>query len=237
MSLPVSHPTLRAQNSPGREQGARGKDTPVGRTYDTIDASIQKWLDKQPMFFVATAPNDPEGHVNVSPKGGAGVFRVLDERTIAYVDLVGSGAETVAHLQENGRVVVMFCAFTGAPKIMRFHGTGRSIPEDTPEYAELLTGFTLDDAQCPLARGIVVVDVTRISDSCGFGVPRMEMVAERDQLLRWSENKLEKDGPEWKARYMAANNTASIDGLPGYDADRDLVAAEMAALSSGGKAL
>ncbi|MCA9863366.1 MAG: pyridoxamine 5'-phosphate oxidase family protein [Thermomicrobiales bacterium] len=209
----------------------------MGRTYDTIDATIQKWLAKQPMFFVATAPNDPEGHVNVSPKGGAGVFRVLDEQTIAYVDLVGSGAETVAHLQENGRIVVMFCAFTGAPKVMRFHGTGRSIPEDTPEYRELLTGFTLDDAQRPLARGIVVVDVTRISDSCGFGVPRMEMVAERDQLLRWSENKLEKDGPDWKARYMAANNTASVDGLPAYEVDRELVAVEMAALSSEGKAL
>lgn len=209
----------------------------MGRTYDTIDPSIQAWLDKQPMFFVATAPNDPAGHINVSPKGGAGVFRVLDKRTIAYVDLVGSGTETVAHLQENGRIVVMFCAFTGAPKIMRFHGAGRSIPEDTPEYRDLLAGFALEDAQRPLARGIVVVDVSRISDSCGFGVPRMEMVAERDQLLRWSENKLEKDGPDWKARYMAANNTASIDGLPGYNADRDLVAAELAALSSKGKAL
>jgi hypothetical protein len=228
---------LRAQNVAGRERGARGKDTPVGRTYDTIDASIQTWLVKQPMFFVATAPNDPEGHVNVSPKGGAGVFRVLDDQTIAYVDLVGSGAETVAHLQENGRIVVMFCAFAGAPKIMRFHGTGRSILEDTPEYRDLLAGFTLDDAQRPLARGIVVVDVSRISDSCGFGVPRMEMVAEREQLLRWSENKLEKDGPDWKARYMAANNTASIDGLPGYEPDRELVAAERASLSSEGKAL
>ena len=209
----------------------------MGRTYDTIDPSIQKWLEKQPMFFVATAPNDPAGHVNVSPKGGAGVFRVLDAQTIAYVDLVGSGAETVSHLQENGRIVVMFCAFTGAPKIMRFHGAGRSIPEDAPEYRELLAGFTLDDEQRPLARGIVVVEVTRISDSCGFGVPRMEMVAERDQLLRWSETRLEKDGPDWKARYMAANNTASIDGLPGYDADRDLAATEMAALSSEGRAL
>ncbi len=209
----------------------------MGRTYDSIDASIQTWLEKQPMFFVATAPNDPDGHVNVSPKGGAGVFRVLDERTVAYVDLVGSGAETVAHLQENGRIVVMFCAFAGAPKIMRFHGVGRSIPEDTPEYRALLAGFTLNDEHRPLARGIVVVDVSRISDSCGFGTPRMEMVAERDQLLRWSENKREKDGPDWKARYMAANNAASIDGIPAYDADRELVAADMAALSSEGRAL
>ncbi|MFT4039347.1 MAG: pyridoxamine 5'-phosphate oxidase family protein [Thermomicrobiales bacterium] len=209
----------------------------MGRTYDTIDASIQRWLDKQVMFFVATAPNDPAGHVNVSPKGGAGMFRVLGPQTIAFVDLVGSGAETVSHLQENGRIVVMFCAFTGAPKIMRFHGVGRSIPEDSPEYADLLAGFTLDDAQRPLARGVIMVEVSRISDSCGFGVPRMDMVAERDQLLRWSEHKAEEEGPDWKARYMAANNTASIDGLPGYEADRELVATEMAALSSEGRAL
>lgn len=209
----------------------------MGRTYDTIDATIQKWLAKQPMFFVATAPNDPNGRVNVSPKGGAGAFRVLDPHTMAYVDLVGSGAETVAHLQENGRIVVMFCAFTGAPKVMRFHGTGRSIPEDAPEYSALLAGFALDDEQRPLARGIVLVEVTRISDSCGFGVPRMEMVAERDQLLRWSRHQEESEGPDWKARYMAANNTASIDGLPGYDIDRALAATEVAALSSEGRAL
>ncbi|MCA9877578.1 MAG: pyridoxamine 5'-phosphate oxidase family protein [Thermomicrobiales bacterium] len=209
----------------------------MGRTYDSIDDSIQKWLAKQPMFFIATAPNDPNGRVNVSPKGGAGVFRVLGPHTMAYVDLVGSGAETVAHLQENGRIVVMFCAFTGAPKIMRFHGTGRSIPEDAPEYPSLLAGFTLDDEQRPLARGIVQVEVTRISDSCGFGVPRMEMVSERDQLLRWSRHQEESEGPDWKARYMAANNTASIDGLPGYDIDRALDNAEVAALSSEGRAL
>ena len=189
----------------------------MGRIYDTIDDSLQQWLTKQPMFFVATAPNDPAGHVNVSPKGGSGVFRVLGPRQVAYVDLIGSGAETVAHLQENGRIVVMFCAFAGPPKIVRLHGQGRSIPDDDPEFAALLPEFALDAWQRPLARGIVSVEVTRISDSCGFGVPRMDLVAERDQLPRWSEQQRAKNGDAWMARYMAANNTVSIDGLPGYE--------------------
>ncbi len=189
----------------------------MGRIYETIDESMQQWLNQQPMFFVATAPDDPAGHVNLSPKGGAGVFRVLGPRQVAYVDLVGSGVETVAHLQENGRIVVMFCAFAGPPKIVRFHGQGRSVPEDDPEYAALLASFSLDDEQRPLARGVVVIDVTRISDSCGFGVPRMDLVADRDQLLRWSETQQAKNGDAWKARYMAAKNAESIDGLPGYE--------------------
>lgn len=209
----------------------------MGRVYDAIDDSLRQWLAKQPMFFVATAPNDPDGHVNVSPKGGAGVFRILGPHRVAYVDLVGSGAETVAHLQENGRIAVMFCAFAGPPKIVRLHGQGRSVPEDDPEYAALLPGFPLDDEQRPLARGIVVVDVTRISDSCGFGVPRMEMVAERDQLLRWSEKQQARNGDQWKSRYMAANNALSIDGLPGYEPVEDLLAEEAQALSSSGRAL
>jgi hypothetical protein len=169
----------------------------VGRIYDTIDDSLQRWLHAQPMFFVATAPNDPAGHVNVSPKGGSGVFRVLGPRQVAYIDLIGSGAETVAHVQENGR--------------------GRGFPVDDPEFAALLPAFPLDDWQRPLARGIVSVEVTRISDSCGFGVPRMDLVAQRDQLPRWSGQQRAKNGDTWKERYMAANNTSSIDGLPGYD--------------------
>lgn len=111
------------------------------------------------------------------------------------------------------------------------------MPEDSAEYARLVAEFPLSDEQRPLARGVVVVDVTRISDSCGFGVPRMEMVAERDQLFRWSENQLAKNGDDWKERYMAANNTASIDGLPGYDVATTLAANEEKALSSSGRAL
>jgi hypothetical protein len=209
----------------------------VGRLYDTIDDSLRRWLDKQPMFFVATAPNDPNGHVNVSPKGGEGVFRILGPNQVAYVDLIGSGVETVAHLQENGRIAVMFCAFAGPPKIIRLHGQARVVPEDDPEYAALLPEFPLNDEQRPLARGMVIVDVTRISDSCGFGVPRMDLVSEREQLLRWSEQQEAKNGERWKARYMAANNAVSIDGLPGYDPAEELMEEETKALSSSGRAL
>jgi hypothetical protein len=209
----------------------------VGRLYDTIDDSLQQWIAKQPLFFVATAPNDPDGHVNVSPKGGAGLFRVLGPNRVAYVDLIGSGVETVAHLQENGRIAVMFCAFAGPPKIIRLHGVGRSVPERDAEYNALLPGFPLDDEQRNLARGMVIVDVTRIRDSCGFGVPRMNLVSERDQLLRWSEQQQAKNGDAWKARYMAANNTASIDGLPGYETTEELQEEESRTLSSSGRAL
>jgi hypothetical protein len=198
-------------------QDIEGGKRDVGRVYDTIDDSLQQWLLKQPVFFVATAPSDPAGHVNVSPKGGAGVFRVLGPRQVAYVDLIGSGVETVAHLRENGRIVVMFCAFSGPPKIVRLRGRGRGIPEGDPEFAALLPEFPLAAEQRPLARGIVAIDVMRISDSRGFGVPRMDLVAERDQLPRGSEQQRAKNGDDWKARYMAANNAASIDGLSGYE--------------------
>jgi hypothetical protein len=209
----------------------------MGRVYDTIDTATERWLLKQPMFFVATAPNDLDGHVNLSPKGAAGAFRVLGPNTVAYVDLVGSGVETVAHLRENGRIVLMFCAFSGPPKIVRLHGQGRTVPEDDPEFAALLPAFFLDDEARSLARGIVVVETMRIADSCGFVVPRMDLVAERDQLMRWGEQQQAKYGESWKERYVAANNAQSIDGLPGYDPAAPLVAEEVTALSSSGRAL
>ncbi|MGH2616288.1 MAG: pyridoxamine 5'-phosphate oxidase family protein [Thermomicrobiales bacterium] len=209
----------------------------MGRIFDAIDDSLRQWLTNQPMFFVATAPNDPAGHVNLSPKGGDGTFRVLGPTTVAYVDLVGSGVETVAHLRENGRIVLMFNAFTGPPKIVRLHGRGRSIPEEDPEFAQLLPEFPLSAENRPLARGIVTIEVSRIADSCGFGVPRMDMIGERDQLLRWSESQAAKHGEHWKARYMGANSVASIDGLPGYDVSTPVTADEANALSSSGRAL
>ncbi len=209
----------------------------MGRLYDTIDDSLRRWLDKQPMFFVATAPNDPNGHVNVSPKGGEGVFRILGPNQVAYVDLIGSGVETVAHLQENGRIAVMFCAFAGPPKIIRLHGRGRVVPEDDPEYGALLPEFPLNDEQRPLARGMVIVDVTRISDSCGFGVPRMDLVSEREQLLRWCAHQVAQFGVRWYARNMAATVAVISAGLPGYDPEEELVEEEARALSSRGRAL
>jgi predicted pyridoxine 5'-phosphate oxidase superfamily flavin-nucleotide-binding protein len=216
---------------------AQAKGTLVGRVYDVIDIATRQWLTKQPMFFVATAPNDLDGHVNLSPKGAAGAFRVLGPTTVAYVDLVGSGVETVAHLRENGRIALMFCAFTGPPKIIRLHGQGRVVRQDDPEFARLLPEFPLDDDARALARGIVVVETTRISDSCGFVVPRMELVAERDQLMRWGEQQQAKNGETWKERYVAANNARSIDSLPGYDPSEEFAADEAKAVSSRGRAL
>src|SRR5918993_2669584 len=209
---------------------AQAKGTLVGRVYDVIDDATRQWLTRQPMFFVATAPNDPDGHVNLSPKGAAGAFRVLGPNTVAYVDLVGSGVETVAHLRENGRIVLMFCAFSGPPKIVRLYGQGRVVPDDDPEFAALLPEFSLDDDARALARGIVVVETTRISDSCGFVVPRMDLVSQRDQLMRWGEQQHAKNGETWKERHVAVNNAHSIDSLPGYDPAEELVADEARAL-------
>ena len=216
---------------------AQAKGTLLGRVYDVIDNATRQWLTRQPMFFVATAPNDPDGHVNLSPKGAAGAFRVLGPTKVAYVDLVGSGVETAAHLRENGRIVLMFCAFAGPPKIVRLHGQGRVVPEDDPQFATLLPEFSLDDDARALARGIVVVETTRISDSCGFVVPRMDLVAERDQLMRWGEQQHAKNGETWKERHVAVNNAHSIDSLPGYDPTEELVESETRALSSSGRAL
>ena len=216
---------------------APGKGTIVGRVYDTIDNATRQWLTRQPMFFVATAPNDPEGHVNLSPKGAAGAFCVLGPTTVAYVDLVGSGVETGAHLRKNGRIVLMFCAFAGPPKIVRLHGQGRVVPEDDPEFAALLPQFSLDGDVQTQARGIVVVETTRIADSCGFVVPRMDLVSEREQLMGWAKQQHAKNGEAWKERYVAANNARSIDGLPGYDPREELAEDEARALSSSGRAL
>lgn len=209
----------------------------MGRVYDVIDEATRQWLAKQPVFFVATAPNDPDGHVNLSPKGAAGAFRVLGPTTVAYADFVGSGVETVAHLRQNGRIVLMFCAFAGPPKIVRLHGQGRVVPEHDPEFAALLPQFFLNEDARALIRGIVVVETTRISDSCGFVVPRMDLVAERDQLMRWGERQHAKNGEAWKERYVAANNARSIDSLLGYDATEELGAKEARAVSSRGRAL
>lgn len=204
----------------------------MGRIFDSIDTAMCQWLDKQAMFFVATAPNDPDGHINLSPKGAIGAFRVLGPTTVGYVDLVGSGVETVAHLRENGRIVLMFCAFSGLPKIVRLHGQGRVVPEDDAEFTTLLPRFPLSDGSRAQARGIVVIEVERISDSCGFGVPRMELVGERDQFTRWSKQQQAKNGDDWKQQYMAAKNAASIDGLPGYDLTEQHYEAAVGASSS-----
>ena len=190
----------------------------MGRLYETLDEGLSAWIERQPLVFVATAPLAAEGHVNLSPKGARGTFKILGPTTVAYLDFVGSGAETLAHLDENGRVVCMFCAFDGPPKIVRLHGTGRAVGPADPRFAELVERFQPDAQTRDLTRSVVVVEVERISDSCGFGVPLMTYVGDRDQAYRWAEQQAAKNGARWKAAYIGAKNAASIDGLPGVDA-------------------
>jgi hypothetical protein len=178
----------------------------MGRVVDGISAELAAFLEAQPVFFVATAPDDPDGHVNCSPKG-LDTFRVVDDRTVAYLDLTGSGVETVAHLRDNGRITLMFCAFTGRPDIVRLYGRGRVVPADAPDAGPWLERFP----ELPGARAVIVVDVERVSSSCGFAVPRMTLDADRDELVAWAEKK----GPDGLARYWQEKNVASIDGLPG----------------------
>ncbi len=178
----------------------------MSRVLDGISAELRAFLEAQPVFFVATAPTSEDGHINCSPKG-LDTFRVLDEHTVAYLDLTGSGIETVAHLRENARITLMFCAFSGRPDIIRLHGRGRVVPADAPDAADLLARFP----EYPGARSVIVVDVERVSSSCGYAVPRMTLETPRDELLNWATKK----GAPALAEYHAEKNARSIDGLPG----------------------
>ncbi|MEA2412761.1 MAG: hypothetical protein QOC77_3322 [Thermoleophilaceae bacterium] len=194
----------------------------MASTFATIDGSLERWIRRQPMFFVASAPLDPHGHVNVSPKGPIGTFAVIDPTTVAYLDFFGSGAETMAHLRENGRIVVMLCAFQGPPQIIRLHGRGSIVWPSDAKFDELsarcaFSGLTdLQEAQ----RGIVLVDVHRISKSCGYGVPLMDVVGERNHFDLSKRKRLRTMGSEQLAEFQATRNATSIDGLPAVDADR-----------------
>jgi len=184
----------------------------VSKVYDGIDTEMAAWIERQPVFFVASAPLTADGLVNVSPKGGSGTFRVVDDHTFAYLDISGSGIETVAHLRENGRVCVMFCSFDRRPTIVRFHGTGRAVLRDAPDFEAALSGFgEAAHSRRPYLRAVIVVDVARVSDSCGYAVPRMELVEERETLDRvWRTR-----DDERIATYHAEKNATSLDGLPG----------------------
>jgi hypothetical protein len=177
----------------------------VGKIFDGIDDTLRAWIERQPMFFVATAPLSGDGHVNVSPRGHD-CFSVLDRRRVAWVDYTGSGIETIAHLRENGRICVMFCSFDSRPRIVRLHGRGTVATDGDPLYDEVVA----QHPDHPATRAVVVVDVTRVSDSCGYGVPVMDVVGERDLLRTTTLRK----GPEKMAAYRAAHNV-SVDGLPG----------------------
>jgi hypothetical protein len=180
----------------------------LSKLYETVSSDLQAWLGRQKVFFVATAPLSADGHLNCSPKGGD-TFRVLGEKQVAYLDLTGSGIETIAHIQENGRIVLMFCAFEGTPRIVRLHGNAHVVYPDHVDYVALLQNFPAN----PGARAIILVDLTRVSDSCGYSVPLMEFAKPRDTLDQWATKK----GPEELAAYRQKKNRVSIDGIKGYE--------------------
>ena len=177
----------------------------MGKVFQEIDRDLQAFIEAQQMFFVATAPLDGAGHVNVSPKG-LDTFRVLAPLRVAYLDYVGSGAETIAHLTENGRIVLMWCACQGAPQILRFHGRGEVLLPHDGEYEHLRPLFP----PAPSGRAIVVVSIERIADSCGYGVPVYEFDRQRSQLPNWADRK----GEDGLRTYQMERNARSIDGIP-----------------------
>lgn len=179
----------------------------MAKVLDGISDRLAAWMMDQPVFFVATAPIAADQHVNCSPKGLSGTFTVLGPHQVAYLDLTGSGIETIAHLRENGRIVLMFCAFSGKPSIVRLHGTGRVVTSTEPAFAELIPRFS-DHLG---ARAVIVIDVHRVSDSCGWAVPSMSLESERDIL----DLDHAKRGLSGLAEYRAEHNLASIDHLPG----------------------
>jgi hypothetical protein len=179
----------------------------MGKVLEALDDNLTEWIRAQHVFFVATAPNDG-GHVNLSPKGHD-TLRVLDPRTIAYLDLTGSGAETIAHTRENGRITVMFCAFEGPPQILRLFGSGTAHPHGSARFEELAPLFP----DFPGARSVITVDIERVQTSCGYSIPLLDYREERPTLIEWAERR----GPDGVAQYWADRNAASIDGLPALD--------------------
>ena len=176
--------------------------------YDGIDSTLAAWLTTQPVFFVGTAPLSGDGHVNVSPKGMAGTFAVFDRYRVGYLDYYGSGSETIAHLRENGRITLMFAAFEGRPTIVRLYGKGRIVLTQDPEFGSLRPYFGKE--RVTAQRAIVMVDLDRVSDSCGYAVTLMDFVADRTVL----DLRQEKRGPGPYREYPETKNAVYIDGLP-----------------------
>jgi Pyridoxamine 5'-phosphate oxidase len=180
----------------------------MGKVYEGIDGRLRTFIEAQPVYFVATAPSGGEGHVNLSPKGMQGTLAVLGEHRIAYLDYFGSGAETIAHLRQNGRIVVMFCAFAGPPKILRLHGKGEAVLAEDRRFEGLWPTF--DGQERHAVRAIIDIEVSRVSDSCGYAVPLMDHVGERDLLTRSHSRRDDRA----LAEYAVMKNGTSIDGLP-----------------------
>ena len=178
----------------------------MGKTRSLLDDSARRFIEAQHIFFVASAPLDASGHINVSPKG-LDTFRILGPTTVAYIDFNGSGVETMACLQENGSIVLMFCAFQGPPNIFRLYGRGRAVEPHPREFAALAENFPGFDS----LRSIIVVELTRVTDSCGYGVPLFSYEGEGEPLTAWARKK----GPEELKAYCEQKNEHRIDGLPG----------------------
>jgi hypothetical protein len=178
----------------------------MGKQYAQIDPVHREFIERQHVFFTASAT--AQSRVNVSPKG-LNTLRILDERTVAYLDLTGSGSETSAHLRIDGRLTLMFCAFEGNPQILRLYGHGRAVQRGSGEYAQLLQSAFSNEEQ-PGSRQIVILDVDLVQTSCGFGVPLFDYTGERPSLINWAANK----GEEGLETYRRQKNARSIDGLP-----------------------
>jgi predicted pyridoxine 5'-phosphate oxidase superfamily flavin-nucleotide-binding protein len=187
----------------------------MGKIFDAIDDRLAAWIARQQMFFVGTAPSGADGHVNVSPKGPIESLRVLDPQTVAYLDIVGSGAETIAHLRDNGRIVIMLCSFDGPPRIVRLHGRGEVLDAGAVDF----------DVEPPAgtARSVIRIEVTRIADSCGYGVPLMSYEGTRTQYEAWAQAKRRKGGTRALEDYVAEMNATSIDGLPAVSGRPEVV--------------
>lgn len=178
----------------------------MGKVFDGIDDALARWITAQPVWFVATAPMAADGHPNVSPRGHR-TLSILTPHRVGWVDYTGSGVETIAHVRENGRICLMFASFDRRPRIVRLHGHGAVSLPGEPAYDEVVAHHPAH----PSTRAVIVVDVKRVSDSCGHGMPLMDLVGERD-LLRLTA---QKNGPEGMATYRTTKNMTSIDGLPG----------------------
>jgi predicted pyridoxine 5'-phosphate oxidase superfamily flavin-nucleotide-binding protein len=185
----------------------------VGKEYERIDGRLREFIEAQPMFFTATAPLAGDGTINLSPKGLVGSFAVVDDRTVAYLDFAGSNAETIAHLRENGRITVMWCAFQGPPNIVRVHGRGEPVFRDDPRWAELMAYFPAIDVTRHGLRAIIVVRAELIRDTCGYAVPFMSYDADRDLHGK----RFAREDDESLSEYFAGKPHVgvSIDGLPG----------------------
>lgn len=181
----------------------------MGKIYSSLTEKHEAFIRDQQMFFVSTAPLSESGHVNCSPKGLGETFQIIDAEHVAYLDLTGSGVETIAHLRENGRMCLMFCAFKGPPNILRLYGTGHVHQPHHMRFQELLERFP----EMPGTRAIIELEITRVADSCGFSVPFYSYEGDRDTLQKSAEKK----GPAGLADYRARKNRYSIDGLPGLD--------------------